>query len=305
MIIVNLKRILRSGFISFWRNGYVAISSVMVLAVTLFVIGALMLGGAFLDSSLKSVQERVDISVTFKPEVSEDKILALKSSLELLPEVSKVEYTSRDKELENFQIRHRDNALLIQSLNEVGNPFGARISIAATDPSQYESIARFIDSQNESGSADGAIIDQISFKRDIINKLLGLIETSRTVGLAVSILLICLSILVTFTTISLAIYVSREEISVMRLVGANNSYIRGPFLIQGVIAGIMASFIAVTFLYPSVIWVRNTTAGVYGGINLVSYFVDNFAKVFLTLFLSGIMLGVISSFLAVRKYLKV
>ena len=91
----------------------------------------------------------------------------------------------------------------------------------------------------------------------------------------------------------------------MRLVGAENSYIRGPFLVQGIIAGMFASFIAVALLYPSVIWVRNATAGVYGGVNLTSYFIDNFAQIFLTLFASGIILGVISSFLAVRKYLKV
>lgn len=305
MIILNIKRIIQAGFIGFWRSSYVSIASVLVLTVTLFVIGALMLSAAFLESTLTSIQERVDISVSFKLDAPEAEIKALQTSLELLPEVSQVTYTSREQELADFQVRHRDNSLLVQSLNEVGNPFGARLSILATDPSQYEVISRFLEKNNQDSVLGEPIIDQISFKRDIIDKLFGLISTSRTVGLFISVLLICLSILVTFTTISLAIYISREEISVMRLVGADNFYIRGPFLVQGMIAGIISSFIAITLLYPSVIWVRNTTVNVYGGINLVSYFIDNFAKVFLTLLVSGIILGIISSFLAVRKYLKV
>ena len=305
MILLNIKRIIRAGFIGFWRSSYVSIASVLVLTVTLFVIGALMLSAAFLESTLTSIQERVDISVSFKLDAPESEIKALQTSLELLPEVSQVTYASREQELADFQARHRDNSLLVQSLNEVGNPFGARLSILATDPSQYEVIARFLEKNNQDSVLSEPIIDQISFKRDIVDKLFGLISTSRTVGLFISVLLICLSILVTFTTISLAIYISREEISVMRLVGADNFYIRGPFLVQGVIAGVISSFIAITLLYPSVIWVRNTTVNVYGGINLVSYFIDNFAKVFLTLLISGIILGIISSFLAVRKYLKV
>ena len=135
MIWLNLKRIIRSGFIGFWRSGYVSIASVLVLAVTLFFVGALMLSSAFLNSALESVKERVDISVSFKLDAPEKEILALKSSLELLPEITTVTYTSREKELANFQIRHRDNTLLIQSLSEVGNPFGARLSITASDPS--------------------------------------------------------------------------------------------------------------------------------------------------------------------------
>ncbi|MEX0918528.1 MAG: permease-like cell division protein FtsX [Candidatus Paceibacterota bacterium] len=305
MMWITTKRIIRAGFIGFWRSGYVSVSSVLVLTVTLFVIGMLMLSSAFLESTLTNLEDRVDISVTFKADAPEVEIRALQVALEELPEVRSVIYTSRAEELRNFEQRHQDNSLLIQSLNEVGNPFGARLSVLATNPSQYEVIARFLDSHSDSQIFSEPIIDQVSFKRDIIDKLLGVIDTSRTISLTVSSLLIALSILVTFTTISLAIYVSREEISVMRLVGAANSYIRGPFMVQGVIAGLISAFIATSLLYPSVVWVRNATAGVYGGVNLVPYFLDNFAQIFLTLLLSGIVLGVISSFLAARKYLKV
>ncbi len=304
MITINLRRTIKAGFIGFWRSGYVSVASVFILTTALFVLGALMLGGAFLNSTLKNIESQVDISVSFVPEASESQVRSLQTSLEQLPEVRQVTYSSREDELRNFLDRHRDNTLLVQSINEVGNPFGARLNVLAMDPSQYEAIARFLENHEETVGGQ-PIIDQISFKRDIVEKLLGLIGTSRTVGLAISGALIVLSILVTFTTISLAIYISRDEISVMRLVGANNSYIRGPFIIQGIIAGIIASFIAIAILYPSTIWIRSVTASYYGGINLVSYFMDNFALIFLSLFFGGIVLGALSSFLAVRKYLKV
>jgi cell division transport system permease protein len=116
--------------------------------------------------------------------------------------------------------------------------------------------------------------------------------------------LIFLSVVVTFNTVSLAIYVSREEISLMKLVGAGNNYIRGPFVVEGLISGGVAAILALALLYPASIWVRNTTAGVFGGVDLASYFLSNIIELLLLLLVAGVFLGVVSSFLAVRKHLK-
>src|SRR3989344_1158667 len=198
----NLKRIIKSGSINFWRNSVVAIASIFVLTVTLLVIGSLYLGIVFLNSPLENIRDRVDISVTFKTEVAETEVLALQKDLELLPEVQAVTYTSREQELAAFRKRHEDNALLIKSLEELGNPFGARLSILASDPAQSDSVARFLSNYDQEAGLTG-IIDQISFKKDIITKLLAVINTSQTIGVAASLLLILMSILVTFNTISL------------------------------------------------------------------------------------------------------
>lgn len=304
MIKTNIKRIIRAGFTNFWRNGVVTLASVLVLTITLFVFGSLVLGSAFLDSTLSNIQEKVDVSVSFKTDVLESEVISIQRALEALPEVESVEYISREQELSAFRERHKNNPLIIQSLNEVDNPFGARINVKATDPSYYESISQFIENRGNKESG-GTMIDQVSFKRDVVNKLLAIISSSRKMSLAVSVILILMSILVTVNTISLAIYISRDEISLMRLVGADNLYVRGPFVVEGILAGAMASFIALALLYPSTIWVRNATSSVYGGINLVSYYVDNFAQIFLVLLVSGVFLGAVSSYLAIRKYVKV
>ena len=263
-----------------------------------------MLANSFLNTTLLNIKDRVDISVTFKTDASEKGILDLKRSLELLPEVKKVDYLSREQELSDFRDRHKDNALLIQSIDEVGNPFGARINIQAIDPSQFETVARFLEGQ--SGVDSGvSIIDQISFKKDIVDRLLSIIDSTNKVALIISAILIFLSILVTFNTISLAIYTARDEISLMRLVGANNFYISGPFIVEGVISGIISAFVAMIILYPATLWTRSATESIYGGVDLLSPYIDQFGKIFVVLLFSGIVLGVVSSFLAIRKYLKI
>jgi cell division transport system permease protein len=303
MVWTKVKRVFRSGFVGFWRNGVVSAASILVVTVTLVVIGSLLLASAYLNSSLNNLKSKVDISVSFKPDAREADIQGLKNTLATLPEISKIEYLSRDQELSAFKERHKDNALLAQSLEEVGNPFGARLNIMAKDPSQYESIARFLDPAAGDSSFNRDMIDQVTYKKDIVDRLMVFISASKKVGFAISMVLIFMSILVTFNTVSLAIYTSREEISVMKLVGASDNYVSGPFVVEGIISGIISAFLGIGLLYPLALWVKNTTMGVYGGINLAAYYVENFAEIFLTLLLAGIVLGVIASVLAVRRYL--
>lgn len=305
MIWVNIKRILKLGLVNFWRNGLVSVASVLAMTVTLFVIGALYLGTNFLVSALNDVRDKVDISVAFKIDAPEEAILAMKKDLTLLPEVKEVVYSTREQELAAFRERHKDNAIMIASLDEVGNPFGARLNIMAVDPSQYEKISKFIAGKNDPSAGGQNIIDQVSYKKDVIDKMSRLIDTSQRVGWAVALVLALLSIFAVFNTISLAIYTSREEISVMRLVGAGNPYVKGPFMIEGVIAGVIASFLAIILLYPAALWVRGTTEGVYGGINLVSFYFSNFGQIFILLFGTGTILGLVASYWATRRYSKI
>lgn len=305
MLMINLQRVLRAGLVNFWRMPVVASASVVALTAALFVIGTFFLARAFWGGAVAEIEARVDISVFMDPKAAEADVLALEKSLELLPEIKSVEYSSREAELADFRESNKDNELIAQSLAEVGNPFGARLNIKAIDPSRYDSIAAFLQSDSALSESGQRIIDRVSFKKNVVDRLVGLVNSTTKIGWAVTLVFILLSLAVTFNTISLAIYVSREEISLMKLVGASNFYIRGPFIVEGVISGIIAAFIAILLLYPSVIWARNQTVDVYGGINLVNYFLDNFGEIFLLLLLAGTVLGAVSSFLAVRRHLKV
>ena len=96
-----------------------------------------------------------------------------------------------------------------------------------------------------------------------------------------------------------------EEITIMRLVGANNSYVRGPFIVEGIMYGMVSSIIATALFYPATFWVKGATVDFYGGVDLYSYYIQNLNQIFFVLLLTGVALGALSSWLAVRKYLKV
>lgn len=302
----DTKRIIRSGLLNFWRNGFVSLASILVITITLFVIGSLVFFSAVMDASLVQLKNKVDINVYFVTEASEDEILPLKESLETLPEVAEVTYTSREAALGEFKDRHANDFLTIQALEELDdNPLGASLNIRAKETSQYESIARFLDADDALVAGAGQIIDKINYyqNKNSIDKLSQIIASSERLGLAIVVVLILISLVITFNTIRLAIYSSREEISVMRLVGANNKYIRGPFIVEGVIYGSLSALIVIVMFYPLTMWLGSSTEQFFGGVHLGQYYQTHFIEVATILLLSGIALGVVSSYFAVRRYI--
>lgn len=300
------KRVVKGGFVSFYRSGLVSVASILVVTVTLFVIGSLIFARAILDHTLTGLKEKVDVNVYFAVTAPEDKILEVKDALELLPEVESVEYVSREEALERFRARHENDELTLQALEELGeNPLGAALNIKAREASQYESIARFLGGESAVIQRNPTIIDKVNYyqNKPIIDRLNSIIEGGRKLGIAVTLLLIILSIIITFNTVRLVIYISREEINVMRLVGASDLYIRGPFMTEGVIYGLVSSILAMSLLFPVAYWMGKNTTTFFGGLNMFQYYVVNFGQIFLLMLLSGIILGVVSAYLAVRKYL--
>jgi cell division transport system permease protein len=302
----KIKRVIRSGFFSFWRNGFISLSSILVMMVTLFVIGSTIFLGVILRSTLDQIRDKVDINVYFITSANEGDILSMKKSLENLPEVKPpVVYVSREAALADFKERHQNDEFTLQALDELGtNPLGATLNIKAKDPAQYESIAQFLNSKS---NGDNTIIDKINYyqNKDAIDKLTSIINSADRLGFILTLFLVIISILITFNTLRLVIYMSRDEISVMRLVGASTGYIQGPFFIAGAIYGFVSGILTLILLYPITLWLGNTTANFFVGLNVFKYYTANFGQIFLVIVGSGMLIGSISSFLAVRKYLKV
>ncbi len=308
MFWIKVKRIIRAGFFSFWRNGFISLSSILVMIVTLFVIGSVIFSSVVLKTTLDQLRDKVDINVYFITSAKEDDILAMKKNLEQLPEVlPPVEYVSREDELANFKKRHENDQFTLQALEELGeNPLGATLNIKAKDPSNYESIARYIDSKT-SESVSNSIIDKVNYyqNKDAIDRLTKIINSANSLGLILTLFLVAISILITFNTIRLVIYMSRDEISVMRLVGASDRYIRGPFFVAGAIYGFLSAIVTLLIFYPVTLWLGGATANFFVGLNIFNYYTENFGEIFLIIVGSGVLIGSISSYLAVRKYLRV
>lgn len=305
MFWTKIKRTLRAGFVSFWRNGYVSLASVLVMIVTLSVIASILFTSAMLTSTLNGIKQKVDVNVYFVKTAAEGDIASLKQSLEALPQVAEVQYTSREQALEDFKLKHADDELTLNALNELDeNPLGASFNIRAIDPSQYETIVTFLQDRTSAGTP---IIDRINYaqNKQAIDALSRIIDASRTLGSIILVFFIAVSVLITFNTIRLAIYVFREEISVMRLVGASEMYIRGPFVTVGLMYGFVAAIITLILLYPVAYWVGPLTVRLGTGLNLFDYYLATFGELFIIIVGSGLFLGAVSSFLAVKKYLKV
>ncbi len=303
----KLKRVIKAGFFNFWRSGYVSFASIMVMVITLCVIGSVVFVSAILNTTMDELRNKVDVNVYFVTTAAEEDILALQKKIETLPEVKTVEYTNREEALENFKRTHENDEITLQALAELGeNPLGASLNIKAKEPSQYEGIANFLNEDNILSSGGGKLIDKINYfeNRTAIDKLSRIINSADRLGLAISLALVIASIVVTFNTIRLAIYISREEISVMQLVGASKNYVRGPFVITGMIVGFLSGLIAMVIFLPVSYWLGGTTQNFFIGFNAFDYYLGNFLQIILIIVGSGVAIGAVSSLLAVRRYLK-
>lgn len=306
MFSTAIKRVIKFGFVHFWRNGFVSLASILVMTVALLVLSSLLLTKALLGSTLATIQDKVDINVYFTKSASEQEILVLKKEVESLPEVASVSYASEADELALFQARHANDELVLESLKMIdANPFGASLNIKAKTTTQYEGLALFLEEKKKENSA--SIIDKINFSRNkkAIDTLSVVTESSKKLGLGAVIFFVAVSLLITFNTIQLTIYMARDEISVMRLVGAGINYIKGPFVVGGIMYGVFSSVVTMLILLPIVYWAGPYTASLGTGLNLYHYYISNFIQIFGIILLSGVLIGILSSYLAVKKYLKI
>ena len=306
MFLIHAKRIIRSGYRNFMRSGFTSLASILMMVITLFVITSLIFVKTTLTASLDDIKNKVDVTIYFIPNADEKAIVSVQSALSKLPEVKEVTYTSSEEALELFKEKHANDYLTLQALDELNlNPLGATLNVKAKDPSQYESIAKYFDSDNALSKGTLTIIDKIDYHQNkvVIDRLTSIISGAEKLGFVVSLILILISIIITFSTIRLIIYMSREEINVMRLVGAGSKYIQGPFIVSGILVGVTASLITILMFLPISIWLGNQVTD-FVGINLYTYFKSNFFQLFIIMLGSGVLLGGISSAFAIARYLK-
>ena len=308
MFKTKLKRVLRSGFFNFWRDGTVTLASILVMMVTLMVIGLIAFSSAILDTTLAELKNKIDINVTFITSAKEEDILKIKHTIESLPEVLLVTYVSRDEAFTFFKERHSNDQAILSALDELGeNPLGAVLNVRARDPSQYASVAEFLEDGNALATGGLSIIDRVNYfqNKASIDKLTRIIASADRLGFVLMFFLAVISVLISFNTIRLTIYLARDEISVMRLVGASTTYIRGPFMVVGIIYGVVAGILTLILLLPLTYWLGSNTKNFFIDFNIFFYYLRHFLEIAFIIMSSGIFIGALSSALAIRKYLKV
>lgn len=302
MGIITLWRIIKYGFQGILRNRWLSVSTVSIMILTLLVFEGLILFNVFADNAVDAIKNKVDISVYFKSNVTEDNMLNIKRILEGFDEVKSVEYISRDEALNVFREKHKNNDVITQTLAELDeNPLLASLNIKAKDLSQYGTIASYLNS-----AALKDVVEKVTYAQNelVINRLRSLVEGLNAGVLVLTLFLASLAVIITFNTISLAIFSNKDQIGIMRVVGASNKFIRGPYVVEGIIYGTAAAFISFLIYIPLVDFVSPGLESFVPGFNLAEYFSNNFAYLFLYQLALGVGLGIISSVIAIHRYLK-
>lgn len=302
-MVTTLFRIIKYGVQSFWRSRLISAATILVMVLALMVLEGLIIFRVLTTTAIASLEDKIDISVYFKTSAGEDEILKIKNSLESLAEVKTVEYVSRDRALEIFKERHGDNPKISQAIEELDdNPLLASINIKADNPNNYENIASYLDNTNFE-----ALIEHVTFtqSRLAIERLAKIVGTAENMGLALTVFLALTAILVTFNTVRLAIYSNREEIGIMRLVGASNAFVSGPYIVESVIFGFLATILSLLITAPLINLAAPNIQSFIPEIDVEGYFYANILGLFGYQLLFGSVLGVVSGGIAIRKYLKI
>jgi len=301
---IQMRRVFRSGLQNYWRNIGLSVATTFVTTLTLLAASLILLLNLLTGVALRSVQSKVDISVYFDPLASEQQVATAEAEIRNIPGVFEVRLITREEALEQFKLEHADNPLINASLGELAdNPLQTTLVVQAEDPSQYAGI-----NDQLSGKVDGQIIDRVNYddNRDTIDRLSRLSRWTKTGGLAVGVVLVLIAVLVVFNTVRLTIYSRREEVSIMKLVGATNGFVRGPFLIEGILYGFVASLVTIAVIEPILLWSGPKIEAFFGTSSVIFEFVQhNLALVITGEILFGVALGLISSYLAIHRYLRV
>jgi len=257
-----------------------------------------------LNTGIKSIQDKIDISVYFNDDAKQGDIIALQEDLADLEEVKTIKFVSKDEALKRYEEQNKDNPKLLESLKDTENPLPPSLEIKVYDPSKLDVLTPIFDNEKYK-----LIIHKVSYKENktIIDKLFQATQFTKQVGVIATLAFTVTALVIIFNTVKMAIFTRKEEIDIMKLVGATPSFIKGPFLIEGAIYGVISTLISIMIIGTILYFLAPTLVHYFGGVgdDLSGFIRSNIVwLVFAQLFV-GIFIGTVSSWLAVRKYVKI
>ena len=306
MAYVQVKRVFRLGLVNVVRNSFVSFSVIFVMTVSLFIVGLSVLFGQVMDEVTEDLRSKVDVTVYFMSGTTESQIFAFRDKLAGLEQVKEVTYVSKASALEEYRKRHENDFDILRGLDILeSNPFRARLSIRAERSDDFEAITRFLENEDVLSGEPTTVIDKIDYhqNREIIARLSSVVDTTTFFTRLTIALLVFFSFLIIFNIMRLIMYLGKEEVRVMRLIGAEDWYVRSPFLISGAIYGFLGSVIAVILLYPVSHWLSPSVERFFGGQGLFAHYISQFFLLALILVAVGMTVGIVSSYLSTRRYL--
>jgi cell division transport system permease protein len=305
--IITGRRIIATGFVNFFRNASLAIAAMAVMVVTLTIILLSIVVNTTLSGTIQQITSKIDVSVYLRDNVTAQQREKLMRDLEKQSNVASTSYLSKEQALEAYKKENIDNPQLLLAINQTDNPLPATVRVQPKDLDKVNEIQAYLNKpdikvlQSEEPSYSGdrkEAIDKISHAANVLQKI----------GIAGVALFAVISVLIIFNTIQMAIFNRRDEISIMRLLGAKTWYIRGPFVVESVIYGVVSGLISVLIINS--LFVASSEALQASSLGLLdikyanTFFRDHFWLLLLLQLSIGVIIGAVSSTIATRRYLK-
>lgn len=304
---ITFWRIIHTGIVNFMRNLSLAIAAIAVMVVTLTIVLFSVITNATFNNTIAQITSKIDISVFLQDSVSPSQTTQLLNQIKALPNVSSVQYLSKAQALQQYEEQNSGNQQLVTAINETSNPLPATILIKPINLNQIQDIKAFL--SKPTISALQADPPSYSGEREVaINKITHATDILREIGIVAVIIFAIICALIIFNTIQMAIFNRRDEIQIMRLLGASTSYIRGPFVVESAIYGIISGVLSVVIINSAFVAASNALQASSLGlldINYAnSYFDNHFFWLLTEQLMLGIVLGTVSAIIATRRYLK-
>lgn len=304
---ITFWRIVRTGIVNFFRNASLAIAAMAVMVVTLTIILLSLVVNTTLSGTIMQITDKIDVSVYLKDEVTTKERQDFTEQLEGLPNVASTRYLSKDEALEAYREENIDNPELLQAINQTDNPLPATIRVKPVDLDKVQEIQAFLN-ESENKALQSEEPSYSGDRKEAIDKISHAANVLQRVGIAGIALFAVISVLIIFNTIQMAIFNRRDEISIMRLLGANTWYIRGPFVVESVIYGIISGLISVALIKSLFVASSSTLEASSLGLLDIAYAERYFNNHFWILIFIQVGIGVVisatSSIVATRRYLK-
>lgn len=304
---ITFSRIVQTGCVNFIRNAWLAIAAMAVMVVTLTIVLFSLITNATFANTIAQITDRIDISVYLKDEVKPSEKDQLLKGLRSLPNVKEVKYLSKADALENYKKQNANNPQLLSAISSTDNPLPATILVKPKDLNKIQDIKAYLanDKNNKLQS------DEPSYSGDrkaAIDKITHATNILRQVGVFAVLIFTVISVLIIFNTIQMAIFNRRDELTIMRLLGASTWYIRGPFVVENIIYGVFSAIMSVVIIKVLFIVasqaLQATSLGLLD-INYASTYFNSHVWILLTIQLTvGILIGAASSVVATQRYLK-
>lgn len=303
MFFLTAYRVIKFSLQNFLRNIWLSVVTITIMVMSLFVITSLVALNVVVKDTISSLQNKVDVSVYFKVSTTPDEVQTIQDNLSKLNVVTDVRRITKEEALENFKTKYEDNPVILRSLETLSsNPLGDILVIKAETLDDYLTVLSILRQD-----ALSKYIQETDFSdfQKIIERIQSVSKKINQIGIAVSLVFIAIALLVVFNTIRVAIYTHREEIAIMRLVGATSRFIRTPYLLEGVWYALIAVIINVLFIFPVFSAVQPFMGSFFGEgtLDLLQYFKSNFFMIFGFEFLLMVVLNLVSAWIATRKYI--